>query len=72
VRELKILELELLYRLDWRIVPDSPSPALPEGRAEIYTSCLDIELLQGIQLHFLKYIDGQDLNSASIKSQVDN
>ena len=23
VRELRILELELLYRLDWRIVPDS-------------------------------------------------
>lgn len=53
---------------DW---PSSPSAVLPEGKQEIYTSCLDIQVIEGLQLHFLKYIDGQDLNSASIKHQLE-
>ncbi|EFY98003.1 hypothetical protein MAA_06112 [Metarhizium robertsii ARSEF 23] len=58
----------LYWVWDW---PSSPSTVLPEGKQEIYTSCLDIQVIEGLQLHFLEYIDGQDLNSASIKHQLE-
>lgn len=55
----------LYWVWDW---PSAPSSVLPEGKLEIYTSCMD---QPGIQLDDMNFIDGQDLNPAGIKQQLE-
>jgi len=38
--------------------------------ADIYTSCMDIDILPGIQQGVVSFVDGQDLNWAGVKEQM--
>lgn len=57
----------LYWVWDW---PTAPSDALPEGKAEIYTSCVDIDIVSDIEQGKMSFVDGQDLNLAGIKEQL--
>ena len=46
------------------------SPAIPDGKAEFYTSCMDIKLRKGAQYSNISFVEGQDLNYAGIKAQL--
>ncbi|KAK8924447.1 hypothetical protein VCV18_004869 [Metarhizium anisopliae] len=58
----------LYWVWDW---PSSPSDHLPGGESEIYTSCMDIEIQPRVQLDEMNFVDGQDLNMAGIKEQLE-
>jgi hypothetical protein len=67
------------YTLYW--VWDWPTkagvdPGLPDGKAEIYTTCMDVDVVPdiGVQKAAIgqeKYIDDQSLNNAAIPSQME-
>lgn len=57
------------YTLYW--VWEWPSkPGDIDRPAEIYTSCMDVNVLRDIQQGEVSFIDGQDLNLAGIKQQM--
>ncbi|MCJ1374003.1 hypothetical protein MMC20_005233 [Loxospora ochrophaea] len=64
------------YTLYW--VWDWPTaagtPGFPEGKQEIYTSCMDIDIAGSTsgkdQVQNIQYIDGQSLNSAAVPLYV--
>ncbi|RKL10305.1 hypothetical protein BFJ70_g16515 [Fusarium oxysporum] len=45
-------------------------PSNKDPMEEIYTSCIDIKIIPGSRNEVLEYIDGQDLNTAAIKKQL--
>jgi hypothetical protein len=45
---------------------------ISKGKAEIYTSCADIRLIQGTKEGRVSYVAGQDLNSAAIQEQMED
>ncbi|KAJ6153018.1 hypothetical protein N7497_007337 [Penicillium chrysogenum] len=64
------------YTLYW--VWDWPTaaggdPTYPNGKAEIYTTCMDVDVVNKISKQAIKseYESGQDLNNAAIPSQFD-
>ncbi|CRK15992.1 hypothetical protein VD0002_g6393 [Verticillium dahliae] len=58
-----------VYTLYW--VWEWPfKPGGIERPADIYTSCMDVEILPGIQQGKVSYVDGQDLNWAGVKEQM--
>lgn len=60
-----------LYTLYWVWEwPDSPGKFLPMGKPEIYTSCMDIHLKGEANYTETSYKYGQDLNFASIETQL--
>ncbi|KAK2609316.1 hypothetical protein QQS21_002097 [Conoideocrella luteorostrata] len=59
----------LYWVWDW---PSAPSNNLPGGKLEIYTSCMDIIMRPGDNQSGINFIDGQDLNLAGIKEQLQN
>lgn len=50
--------------------PTIPTDTVPRGRKEVYTSCMDIQILSGCQDGMVSYEVGQDLNNASIEEQM--
>ena len=62
-------EYTLYWVWDW---PSRPSCEFPKGKAEIYTSCADIRLIQGTKEGRVSYVAGQDLNSAAIQEQMED
>lgn len=63
-----VVEQYTLYWVwDW---PTEPNPAAPFGKDEIYTSCIDVEIIPQIEQHRITYQGGQDLNVAGIESQL--
>jgi hypothetical protein len=52
---------------DW---PSLPTAAFPQGQPEIYTSCMDIMILPGLQADNVAYHEGQDLNFAGVETQM--
>jgi hypothetical protein len=65
-----------LYTLYW--VWDWPTaagvdPTYPNGKAEIYTTCMDVDVVAKVTKQSVKneYDAGQDLNSAAIPNQFD-
>ena len=67
------LDISQLYSLywvwDW---PSGPSNVLPDGKPEIYTTCIDIEIgtvPEGGQGR-MNFLDGQDLNTAGVRDQL--
>ncbi|KAL4890867.1 hypothetical protein BDV59DRAFT_194784 [Aspergillus ambiguus] len=73
----------LYWVWDWPTAP-RVDPSLPEGKAEIYTTCMDVDVDEGEDVgedvadHEKTYVhvstgyaQGQDLNRASIPSQFD-
>lgn len=57
----------LYWVWDW---PTAPTDAIPGGEMEIYTSCMDIEVLPVAQLGEPSFIKGQDLDFAGIEAQM--
>ncbi|ROT37120.1 hypothetical protein SODALDRAFT_334194 [Sodiomyces alkalinus F11] len=55
----------LYWVWEWPFKPDGL-----ERPADIYTSCMDVDILPGIQQGEVSYVDGQDLNWAGIKQQM--
>lgn len=43
---------------------------MPNGKDEIYTSCLDIEMIPKIEIQGVTFQPSQDLNVAAIKNQL--
>lgn len=65
----------LYWVWDWPTAPRA-DPALPQGKAEIYTTCMDVDVDDEVANHVQTYMrvpvgyaQGQDLNRASIPSQ---
>lgn len=52
---------------DW---PSSPTDGYPSGQPEIYTSCMEVDIVDSPSLEDMAYEAGQDLNSAAIEDQV--
>ncbi|RYP02627.1 hypothetical protein DL764_005709 [Monosporascus ibericus] len=50
--------------------PSIPTDAFPQGQMEIYTSCMDIQILSGVRDGKVSYASGQDLNFAGIEEQM--
>ena len=50
--------------------PTIATDKVPWGRMEIYTSCMDIQILAGFQNGTVSYKEGQDLNHAGIEEQM--
>ncbi|KAK7924667.1 hypothetical protein PG985_006721 [Apiospora marii] len=50
--------------------PTIPTDTVPTGRTEVYTSCMDIQILSGRQDGTVSYEEGQDLNYAGIEEQM--
>ncbi|KAI1644353.1 uncharacterized protein F4817DRAFT_360789 [Daldinia loculata] len=50
--------------------PTIPTNTTPQGRMEVYTSCMDIWVLPGIQDGAVTFEKGQDLNFAGIEEQM--
>ncbi|KAI0173166.1 hypothetical protein GGR52DRAFT_579936 [Hypoxylon sp. FL1284] len=50
--------------------PTAPTDTLPQGRMEIYTSCMDIIILPDVEAGVVSYTKGQDLNFAGIEGQM--
>ncbi|KAK7937583.1 uncharacterized protein PG986_014451 [Apiospora aurea] len=50
--------------------PTIPTDTVPRGRTEIYTSCMDIQILSGLQDERVSYMKGQDLNYAGVEEQM--
>lgn len=57
----------LYWVWDW---PTAPNVGAPQGKDEIYTSCIDIEIASGLESEHIEFQDGQDLNLAGIKEQL--
>ncbi|KAF4446076.1 hypothetical protein FALBO_17111 [Fusarium albosuccineum] len=47
-----------------------PSPDIPNGKAEFYTSCLDIKLAGEPRNYNVSFVKGQDINFAGIETQL--
>ena len=67
-------ELYTLYWVwDW---PTAPNVGLPQGKAEIYTTCMDIRATSNLAVAQKSdgnsFIQNQDLNSAAIPDQMAN
>lgn len=63
----------LYWVWDWPTLPGG-DPSYPNGKQEIYTTCMDIDVTgsSNTESHAnAKYITGQDLNSASIPTEFD-
>ncbi|KAI1911365.1 hypothetical protein LOZ61_003888 [Ophidiomyces ophidiicola] len=66
----------LYWVWDWPTAPGA-DPGIPKGKAEIYTTCMDIDVVEKPAFQRLAldgeqqgYIQGQPLNNAAIQSQV--
>lgn len=57
----------LYWVWDW---PSAPTSESPSGEPEIYTSCIDIDILPGIVKEKITFKQNQDLNWAAIKEQL--
>ena len=57
----------LYWVWDW---PSQPSDTLPIGQPEIYTSCVDVEIIPGPQGNGVDYQTQVDLNVAAIAAQL--
>lgn len=64
----------LYWVWNWPTAPGA-DPTYPQGKTEIYTTCMDVEV-QGTSANKQQvtgdYIEGQDLNDAAIPSEFDN
>lgn len=60
--------LTLYWVWDW---PTAPGPSAPEGKPELYTSCMDVKIGPKQHTGALNFADGQDLNRAGIKGQLE-
>lgn len=60
-------EYAVYWVWDW---PSAPTNKFPSGQPEIYTSCMDITVLDSPSLEDMAYEEGQDLNSAAVEEQV--
>ncbi|KAL3474691.1 hypothetical protein BJX99DRAFT_271539 [Aspergillus californicus] len=61
----------LYWVWDWPTAPNI-DPGLPNGKEELYTSCMDVDVVDhtGSRMSAAEgYVDGQSLNSASIPDQ---
>lgn len=60
----------LYWVWDWPTAPGA-DPGLPKGKAEIYTTCMDVDITPANQQKSVaKYMDGQPLDNAAIKSYL--
>ncbi|KAI0600427.1 hypothetical protein F4775DRAFT_599100 [Biscogniauxia sp. FL1348] len=50
--------------------PNMPTATLPQGRMEVYTSCMDVQIVPGVQNGTVSFARGQDLNWAGIEGQM--
>ncbi|ORY64995.1 uncharacterized protein BCR38DRAFT_431590 [Pseudomassariella vexata] len=50
--------------------PTIPTGMVPQGRMEVYTTCIDIQIQPGIQNGMVLFENGQDLNFAGIQEQM--
>jgi hypothetical protein len=57
----------LYWVWEWQTIPTAE---LPQGRMEVYTSCMDVQVLGGVQDGEVSYEDDQDLNFAGIEAQM--
>ena len=62
------IDIEGVYTLYW--VWDWPSVNGGKPETEIYTTCLDIFILPGVQTQELKYIQGQDVDISGVEYQM--
>ncbi|KAL2864185.1 uncharacterized protein BJX67DRAFT_227666 [Aspergillus lucknowensis] len=63
----------LYWVWDWPTAPRA-DPGLPNGKQEIYTTCMDVDVVAGsddLTRVAAKYIEGQSLNSASMPDQFE-
>jgi len=61
----------LYWVWDWPTAP-GVDPNLPNGKKEIYTTCMDVDIIEGPKVHSnvaTGYIEGQPLDNAAIPSQ---
>ncbi|KAJ6171818.1 hypothetical protein N7470_000885 [Penicillium chermesinum] len=64
----------LYWVWDWPTLPGG-DPTYPDGKQEIYTTCMDIDVVESPNSQTkssFKYAVGQDLNSASIQSEFED
>ena len=62
----------LYWVWDW---PTAPGPDLPKGKAEVYTTCMDVDITAANQQKSVgnaKYMDGQPIDNAAIKSYMND
>ncbi len=57
----------LYWVREWLTIPTNTTP---RGRTEVYTSCMDVQILSGIQNGTISFERGQDLNLAGIEEQM--
>ncbi|KAI1489440.1 hypothetical protein F5X96DRAFT_683965 [Biscogniauxia mediterranea] len=50
--------------------PTIPTNTVPRGRMEVYTSCMDVQILPGVQNGTVSFEKSQDLNFAGIEQQM--
>ncbi|KAI1463203.1 uncharacterized protein F4812DRAFT_447449 [Daldinia caldariorum] len=50
--------------------PSIPTNTTPNGRMEVYTSCMDLQILPGIRSGSVSFEKGQDMNWAGIEEQM--
>lgn len=64
----------LYWVWDWPTMPGTQE--FPEGKQEIYTTCMDVDINSGIQTTDksagAKFVQGQDLGNAAVASQFAN
>ncbi|RLM01821.1 hypothetical protein CFD26_108935 [Aspergillus turcosus] len=61
----------LYWVWDWPTAP-GVDPSLPNGKQEIYTTCIDVDVIDGPPTHVripANYVEDQSLNNAAIPSQ---
>ncbi|RHZ47209.1 uncharacterized protein CDV56_104992 [Aspergillus thermomutatus] len=61
----------LYWVWDWPTAP-GVDPSLPNGKQEIYTTCIDVDVIDGPLSHVripANYVEDQSLNNAAIPSQ---
>ena len=67
--------LSMYFVWDWPTAP-GVDPNLPHGKTEIYTSCMDIDIVasksETATTSTVHYIDGQPLNRAAVPSLLTN
>ena len=60
----------LYWVWDWPTAP-GVDPALPKGKIELYTTCMDIDItVANQQKSVAKFVDGQPIDNAGIKSYL--
>lgn len=60
----------LYWVWDWPTAPGA-EPGLPKGKAEVYTTCMDVDVTAANQQkNVAKYMDGQPIQNAGIKSYL--